>query len=187
MEDREILRKNQKSKAKSRNWPSFLLIVLLAVIARLVPHIPNFVPITGLALFSGAHFKNKISFLIPLAAMAISDIFLGFHNTIPYVYLSFIVIFFIGRLIKKTSFLAVASASLISAVLFFLITNFGVWQAGSMYPKTVEGLLQCYLMGLPFFRNTVLGDLFYSFLFFYGFKFLPSATSEVANRPDRIG
>jgi len=75
MEDREILRKNQKSKAKSQNWPSFLLIVLLAVIARLVPHIPNFVPITGLALFSGAHFKNKISFLIPLAAMAVSDIF----------------------------------------------------------------------------------------------------------------
>ena len=152
----------------------YLLIVLLAVIARLVPHAPNFAPIGGLALFSGANFKNKIALLIPLSAMFISDIFLGFHKTVPYVYVSFIIIALIGGLIKNNKWQSLALASLTSSVLFFLITNLGVWATGTMYVKNLDGLLQSYAMGLPFFRNTVLSDLFYSFSFFYGYRFLPN-------------
>ena len=153
---------------------SIFAIILLAVVARLIPHAPNFAPIGGLALFSGANFKNKIALLIPLSAMFISDIFLGFHKTVPYVYVSFIIIALIGGLIKNNKWQSLALASLTSSVLFFLITNLGVWATGTMYVKNLDGLLQSYAMGLPFFRNTVLSDLFYSFSFFYGYRFLPN-------------
>lgn len=159
-------------------------IILLGVIARLIPHAPNFSPIGGLALFSGANFKNKFSFLIPILAMLISDIFLGFHKTIPYVYLSFIIIFLIGRNMKFNKWQTLLSASLVSSVLFFLITNFGVWLNFNMYPKTIDGLVQCYVMGIPFFRNTLISDLFYSFSFFYGYRFLSNLSPKwIVPRP----
>lgn len=153
---------------------SIFAIILLAVVARLIPHAPNFAPIGGLALFSGANFKNKIALLIPLSVMFISDIFLGFHKTIPYVYASFIIIALIGGLIKNNKWQSLLKASLISSVLFFLITNFGVWATGTMYQKNLSGLIQCYGFGVPFFRNTLLSDLFYTFSFFYGYRFLSS-------------
>lgn len=161
-------RKNMRTK----KIISYGLIILLAVLARLIPHVPNFAPIGGLALFSGANFKNKIALLIPLCAMFISDIFLGFHKTVPYVYVSFIIIALIGGLIKNNKWQSLALASLTSSILFFLITNFGVWATGSMYIKNLDGLMQSYAMGLPFFRNTIISDLFYSFSFFYGYRFL---------------
>ena len=151
---------------------SVFLIILLAVAARLIPHPPNFVPIGALALFSGSNFKKKTAYLIPLSAMFLSDIFLGLHSTIFFVYLSFILITFIGNRIKSLKFSSLLLASLGSSILFFLITNFGVWVLFSFYPKTFNGLIQCYTMAIPFFRNTVLGDLFYSFFFFYGFEYL---------------
>lgn len=158
---------------KIKNNISYIVIILLAVVARLIPHAPNFAPIGGLALFSGSHFKKKIALIIPLTAMFVSDIFLGFHKTVPYVYVSFIIISLIGGLIKNNKWQSLASASLVSSVLFFLITNFGVWSTGAMsYPRNLNGLMQSYTMGLPFFRNTVISDMFYSFSFFYGFKFL---------------
>ncbi|MEK7495305.1 MAG: DUF6580 family putative transport protein [Patescibacteria group bacterium] len=159
-------------KSSSKSWVAILAIILLAIFARLIPHAPNFAPIGGLALFFGSNFKNKIALLIPLVAMLISDIFLGFHSTIPYVYVSFIIIALIGSLIKNNKWQSLLLASLTSSVLFFLITNFGVWVSFNMYPKTINGLMQSYVMGLPFFRNTVLSDLFYSFSFFYGYRFL---------------
>lgn len=156
-----------KLKLKPRQI-SIFTIVILAVIARLIPHPPNFAPIGGLALFSGSHFKKLIALSIPLSAMIISDLFLGFHNTIVFVYLSFLITVLIGRFIKR-NWKSLAFASLLSSVIFFLITNFGVWFTGAMYPKNIEGLLQCYLMGLPFFRNTLISDFIYTFSFFYGY------------------
>jgi len=160
------------TKSKIQTLISYSLIILLAVVARLIPHAPNFAPIGGLALFSGFHFKKKVSLLIPLLSMFISDIFLGFHSTIFYVYVSFVLITFIGNNIKSLKLQNLFFASILSSILFFLITNFGVWLAGSMYPKTISGLLQSYQMGLPFFRNTVFGDLIYSVSFFYGYQYI---------------
>ena len=160
------------SKSDTKSWISIFTIVILAVVTRLIPHAPNFAPIGGLALFSGSHFKKKIALAIPLIAMFLSDIFLGFHKTIPYVYLSFIIIALIGGLIKSNKWQSLLSASLISSVLFFLITNFGVWANGSMYQKNLNGLMQSYAFGIPFFRNTLISDLFYTFSFFYGYRFL---------------
>lgn len=154
---------------------SYIAIILLAVVARLIPHPPNFAPIGGLALFSGANFKKKSALLIPLAAMFISDIFLGFHKTIPYVYVSFILITIIGKYIKENpKVINLISASFLSSVLFFLITNFGVWATGTMYQKNFAGLIQSYILGIPFFRNTLISDLIYTFSFFYGYRFLSS-------------
>lgn len=164
MESRNIL--------KDKKLVAYFFIILLAVVARILPHPPNFAPVGGLALFSGANFKKKFSIFIPILAMVISDLFLGFHATIPYVYISFILIWFIGRLLKNTKWYSIFAASLGSSLLFFLVTNFGVWQTGSLYPKTVQGLYQCYIMGIPFFRNTLSSDLLYSYSFFYGFKYL---------------
>ena len=152
---------------------SYTAIILVAIVARVIPHAPNFAPIGGLALFSGSHFKKKIALVIPLTAMFVSDIFLGFHKTVPYVYVSFIIIALIGSLIKNNKWQSLLLASLTSSVLFFLITNFGVWATRSMsYQKNLNGLMQSYAMGLPFFRNTIISDLFYSFSFFYGYRFL---------------
>jgi len=174
MEDREILKQVNKvyKVLKVHKVVSYLTIILLAVVARLIPHAPNFAPIGGLALFSGANFKKKSALLIPLAVMFISDIFLGFHKTIPYVYVSFIIIALIGGLIKNNKWQSIFAASLVSSVLFFLITNFGVWVTGAMYQKNLSGLMQSYAFGIPFFRNTLISDLFYTFSFFYGYRFL---------------
>lgn len=174
MEDRKVLKNFLpiKSGFNFQRLISYAAIILLAVVARLIPHPPNFAPIGGLALFSGANFKKKSALLIPLTAMFFSDIFLGFHKTIPYVYASFIIITLIGGLIKNNKWQSLSKASLISSVLFFLITNFGVWATGSMYQKNFSGLIQCYGFGIPFFRNTLISDLFYTFSFFYGYRFL---------------
>ncbi len=142
-----------------------------AVIARLIPHIPNVAPVAALALFSGMKIPNWKGFLIPFIAMLISDYFLGFHATMPFVYMSFFLIGGIGYLFRKNAtILNIGLGSLMGSALFFLITNFGVWLSSSMYEKNMEGLLKSYIMGLPFFRNTVLGDIFYTTVFFLGYS-----------------
>jgi len=150
---------------------SFCAIVLGAVFMRLVPHVPNVAPIAALALFSGALVPSWGGFAIPIIAMVLSDLFLGFHPTIPFVYGSFILIAGIGYLLrKKISPLRVGLGSLTGSILFFVITNFGVWATSSMYGKSLNGLVRCYMMGLPFFRNTIIGDLFYTTVFFIGYR-----------------
>ena len=154
------------NKSNFKNLISPLLVILVAVLIRLLPHLPNFTPIAAMALFGGAYLNKKYAFIIPLAAMFISDIFLGFHSTMPYVYGGFILTGIIGLWLKEhKSAKNVICSSLISSILFFLITNFGVW-VGGWYPKTLSGLMQSYVMGIPFFKNTVLGDLIYTGMFF---------------------
>lgn len=145
---------------------------------RLLPHLPNFTPIAAMALFGGVYLNKKYAFVIPLAAMFVSDIFLGFHQTMPYVYGSFILTGIIGLWLKKhKSTKNIICSSLISSILFFLITNFGVWTAG-WYPKNLNGLFESYLMGIPFFKNTVLGDLVYSGMFFGGYEMIQALVSK---------
>ncbi|GIW92557.1 MAG: hypothetical protein KatS3mg110_0598 [Pirellulaceae bacterium] len=156
-------------------------LVLAAALSRLVPHPPNFTPVSGMALFGGAvlgHWSSAVG--IPLAAMAVSDAVLGyfvygygfFHGTMPFVYGSLIAIVFLGRVVcRKWSVLRIGAAAVASSVLFFLVTNFGVWLRGAMsggglYPATWEGLAACYMAAIPFFGYTLAGDLFYTTLLF---------------------
>jgi len=143
-----------------------VLIIAFAVILRLVPHPPNFAPIAGMALFGGIYYSKKYALVIPLIALFISDLFLGFYNMMPFVYGSFLLTGLIGLWLKNHKDLKnILMGTLLSSVLFFLITNFGVWLVGGIYPKNAAGLSECYILAIPFFRNTVFGDLFFTGLF----------------------
>ncbi|MCX7877018.1 MAG: hypothetical protein N2510_00085 [Ignavibacteria bacterium] len=151
------------------NFITAALLILFAALSRLLPHPMNFAPITAIALFSGVYLDRKYAFIIPLAAMVLSDAFMGFYQGIWWVYGSFALIALIGLWLKKiiegkssiSKALFILGTTLASSVVFFLITNFGVWTGGLLYEMTWNGLLQCYVMAIPFFRNTVAGDLFY--------------------------
>ena len=150
------------------NKRELLLIgfVILAVLVRLIPHPPNFTPIIALALFGSTTFKNKwLGLILPLLAMTISDLYLGFYSISIWVYSSFFLISLLGRYWKKIK----VTNLIISSLLFFIITNFGVWLGG--YPKTIEGFLLCYTMAIPFFINSILGNLFFSYLLKYSFRY----------------
>lgn len=150
-----------------------LSIILFAVILRLVPHPPNVAPIAAMALFGGTYLNKKYALIVPLITMFVSDIFLGFHDTMLFVYGSFLLTGLIGTWIKTHKTVStIIAASLVSSLLFFIITNFGVWLVGNMYPKTILGLLQSYTMAIPFFRNTIVGDLLYAGLFFGSFAII---------------
>lgn len=145
-------------------------IILAAVASRLIPHPSNFSPIAALALFGGAQFADKrLAFIVPLAAMLLSDLVLGFHALIPVVYGSFALIVCLGFWVRRNQNIwRLGSAALFGAVLFFVVTNLGVWLLGSFYPKTGAGLMECYVAAIPYFKNTLLSDLFYTALLFGG-------------------
>lgn len=148
-------------------------MVLTATAARLIPHPPNFSPIAALALFGGASFASKrAAFLVPLVALFLSDLVLGFYTITPVVYGSFALITCLGFWLRQRQNVArLATAAVASAVLFFVLTNLGVWVFETLYPKTPAGLAECYIAAIPFFRNTLLSDLLYSALLFGGVAF----------------
>lgn len=152
----------------NKNILTVLALIAIAFVTRFIPHAPNFTAIGAMALFGGAYLKDKkVAFLIPVAALVLSDVIIGFHNTMLAVYASFIAIGFIGfTLSGKVNVKNVAFASLASSALFFVVTNFAVWAIGDFYSKDTVGLTNCFVAALPFFTNTILADLFYSGLLF---------------------
>jgi len=152
-----------------------LLFILIGVSLRLLPHPPNFAPIAAIALFGGVYLSRKIALVLPLAALAISDTFISFYEPklMVSVYGSFLVCVLLGFWLKKNKkWYTVGGSAILGTVLFFLITNFAVWAFTPWYAKTFSGLIQCYLMALPFFRNTLLGDLFYVSVFFGSYELI---------------
>ena len=148
------------------------LIFGLAFLNIFFKDIPNFSPIAAIALFSGTFFSNKkLAFLIPIAAIFISDLFVGLHSLMWAVYLSFALVVVLGTTIKRVAPLKVVGLSLLGSCLFFVITNFAVWAQGSFYPSSFGGLMECYYMGLPFFKNTLIGDLSFNVVLFTAFSF----------------
>jgi hypothetical protein len=159
-----------------------ILVVISVIIAgafcRFIPHWPNFTPIAAMALFGGAYLGRKhLAFLVPFAAMLISDIFLGFHKDMWAVYTAFAVTVLIGTLIRDhVKVTRIIAGSLASSIIFFLLTNFAAWNASPFYPQTFAGLMQSYIAGLAFFNNgslgisffinEIAGALFYNGLFF---------------------
>ena len=161
-------------------------LILFASFTRIIPHMPNFTPIGAMALFGGAYLKNKNhAFLIPIISLWISDIIinnfiLSYYNDFTWFYPgflwqygSFFIMILIGFFfLKKISFKNVFITCLCSSLLFFVITNFGVWISGSMYPLSLDGLLMCYLAALPFYKGTLLGFIFYSSFLFGAYESL---------------
>lgn len=153
-------------KEKNKKILFITLFITVAALMRLIPHPPNFVPITAIAIFAGVKFNNiKIAYAIPISIMLISDLFIGFYSISLFVYLAFILIITYSSFIKKYSIKNI----ILSSVIFFIITNFGVWLMGG-YPKSIEGLVLCYTMAIPFFTNSIIADLFFSAILYYGFE-----------------
>lgn len=146
-----------------------VVLIAFAAAARFWPHPPNFAPVAAVALFSGVYLGKRASLLAPVAAMVISDAFLGFHNLVFFTWGSMALVGVIGWWVRdrKNSRMIVAG-SLAGSALFYVITNFGAWLTnhGGLYTYDLAGLTQGFINGLPFLRNTVAGDLFYAGVFF---------------------
>jgi hypothetical protein len=154
-------------------------ITLGAAASRLLPHPPNFTPLFAMALFGGAYFGSRIAaFAVPLAAMFLSDLALGIllygtaiFPSMPFVYAGFALTVLLGCWVRRRqcSPVAIAGAALASSILFFVVSNFGVWLQWHLYPKTLEGLVACYIAALPFYRNTLAGNAVFTLVLFGGF------------------
>jgi hypothetical protein len=164
----------------------FVLIVLAAA-SRLLPHPPNFAPVAAIGLFAGALSGRRIGWLVPFAALLASDLVLGFYNPVGMLwnYLAFGACLLIGSglLEKRRGLGRVAGAVLTSSLVFFALSNFGMWASG-YYPRTWDGLVACYVAALPFFRNTLASDVLYSAVLFGGYALLvrwfPRTAAETA-------
>lgn len=150
------------------------VMVLGAAFSRLIPHPWNFTAIGAMALFGGAYFPSKkMSMIVPLAALFLSDLVLGFHETMLFVYLGFALVVMLGwNLTEQKSVTRIATLSLVSSSLFFLVSNFGVWAMGAGYAPNIHGLVECYVAGIPFFDNQIYGDLFFSGVMFGSYELL---------------
>ena len=159
------------NKTNFKFYSALMLIIILAF-SRIIPHPANFTPILGMAVFAGTVFDKKIfSFLIPLLAMILSDLFLGFHSDIVIIYFAIclnvaIGIYFINKISYFKIFVSLVSGSLV----FFIITNFAVWVSSGMYTYSLEGLLTCYTMALPFLQNTIISTILYGVGAFFIFE-----------------
>lgn len=169
---------------KKQSFPIGLIFIL--AIARLIPHPPNFTPIIAAAIMSSYFFKNiSLSIVVLLFAMFISDLFIGFYENLIFVYVSLVLITFtFYKIGKKINFKNLFIFSFGGAFIFFIISNFGVWILGSPgissipYEKNFSGLVQCYVLALPFFNNTFLSTLIFSYPVLYIYKYLPTWSSS---------
>lgn len=154
-----------------------MALIALAALSRLLPHPFNFTPIGAIALFAGTYISNrKHAFLLPVLTLFASDILLqvvtgdGFYRDMIFVYGSFALITAMGFWLRgREQRQTIMVASLVSSIAFFLITNFGTWLMWDIYPKTGAGLMACYIAGIPFFKGTIMGDLFYNLVLFGSF------------------
>jgi len=144
-----------------------LTLIVVGVALRLLPHEPNFAPVGAIALFGGAMLGGRYALWLPLAIMMSSDLLLGFYTGIEFTWLGFLAVAFLGLLLRRRSLLAkVGFGAPLGALLFFVISNFGTWLTSGMYEPTLAGFIDCYVAALPFFRMTLLSDLFYGTVLF---------------------
>ncbi|MBI3550470.1 MAG: hypothetical protein HY078_15640 [Elusimicrobia bacterium] len=158
-----------------------LICIALGAASRLLPHPPNVTPLTAMALLGGAYLSTGQALVLPLAILFVSDLVLGLHSTIPFVYASFLVVALMGQWLKtRQSGATTLAACLGGSILFYAVTNFGVWMTSSMYPHTGSGLFSCYAAGLPFLRNSLVGDIGYTAVLFSLERFTLSKLAPAA-------
>ena len=146
-------------------------LILILAFARLIPHPPNFTPIIAVALISGYFFKNiNLSLLILLVAMLLSDLFIGFYENMIFVYASLLLITFVfHKISKKINYKNLFIYCFAGSLIFFIFSNFGVWALGSpgvldvAYERNISGLVECYILAIPFFGNTFLSTVIFAY------------------------
>lgn len=147
------------------------LLVVLGIVARFVPHLPNMTPVGAAVLFGGAYLGKRYALLVPLAILLATDLVIGLHATIPFTWGSFLLIGLLGLWLRdRKRPLPIIGAAAAGSTLFFLVTNFGVWAVSGMYPKDLGGLLTAYVAALPFYGNMLVGDLLYVGALFGGYE-----------------
>ncbi len=163
-------------------------LITLSAVLRIVPHPWNLTPVGAMALFSGAMFRNRwIAFLLPLASLFAGDLFVGFHKLMLIVYASFAISVAIGRWLRENRSLArIGGAVFLGAAQFFVITNFAMWALGGYYPKTGAGLASCFMAGVPFFWNTLGGDVLHAGILFGGFALAGKMLPALRLSPDGV-
>lgn len=159
-----------------RNLIIGIVLIALAVMSRTIFHMPNFTALAGIGLFAGFYFRSKIAYLIPLLAVLISDSIIGFYDlgTMVFVYLAWLFPVMIGRWNLKfhglksifSEIVSVGFKAILASLSFYMISNLGVWLFSGMYVLNIEGIIECYVLALPFFRMTILGDLLFTLLIF---------------------
>lgn len=152
-------------------------LVLLGALARFLPHTANFSPVLAIALFGGVYLRRSQALWVPLVLMVATDLALGLHATIPFTWGSVILTSMLGLWVREQACLGrMVIGAVASAVLFFVVTNFGAWL--SYYPHTGEGLALCYQLAVPFFRITLLSTLVYSLVLFGTYEFIARRVRE---------
>lgn len=155
------------SKIVSNKLVGFGLLFILGVGLRLLPHAPNFTAVGAIALFAGAVLSARSAILLPLMIMVVSDLIIGFYPGIVYTWLGFVLVGCFGMVFRKASLHSrILLGSLGGSVIFFIVSNFGVWQAGDLYQPTPAGLVECFVMAVPFFGATLASSLVYSSVLF---------------------
>jgi len=160
-----------------------LALVILGIWGRFLPHPYNFTPIAAVAIFGGAMLPRRLAIVVPLAAMIVSDLFIGLHSTIFWTWGAFALIALASSsyLRQRLNFSSTAALTLGGSVGFYLLTNFGVWLQGGLYEPTLSGLMRSYINGLPFFRNTLLGDMFYVGALFGTYYLIMAFTRQLSH------
>jgi hypothetical protein len=175
------MNRNQDAHLSSQFSPQLsigiaLALVLLAMLGRFisVDGWGNFTPVGAVALFAGCYLRDKkLALLVPATAMVLSDLVIGLHNLLPVVYACFALTVWLGMRMKgRASGYSVLGNALAGSMVFFVVTNFAVWLGGSMYPMSLAGLGQCFVMAIPFFKNELIGTLLYSALLFGGYALI---------------
>ena len=140
-------------------------LILILALSRLMPHPDNFTPIIALAIMSSYFFRNiNFSYTIMLFSMLLADFFIGFYSHMLFVYLSlFLIVLIFFKISKKINYKNLFIFSFFGSVIFFLISNFGVWLVGNLYERNINGLIECYFMAIPFFKNTITSTLIFSY------------------------
>ncbi|MFH1458110.1 MAG: DUF6580 family putative transport protein [Candidatus Omnitrophota bacterium] len=155
-----------------------LSLILIGIILRVMPHAANFTPVAAIALFSGVYLKKKYALFVPLILIIVTDLIIGMHNVVFFTWGTFVLMTLMGFWVKqKKTVTRTVSASLLSSILFYLTTNFGVWLAG-WYTRDLKGLIHCYVMGLPFLRNFAVSTLIYTTVFFLTYELIAKTVKD---------
>ena len=167
----------------TRNMAIAGALIVAGIALRLVPHAANFAPVGAIALFGGAILSPKIGWWLPLAIMILSDLVLGFHDTVLFTWAGFLLIGLFGMTLRDTrNMVRVPLGALGAAIIFYVVSNFGVWVAGGLYPHTLAGLADCYIAAIPFLKTSLLADVLFSTVLFSAYALAAKpATHTVSN------
>lgn len=164
---------------------ALILLILGAALSRMIPHPPNATAVVAMGIFAGAYFNSRLlAVFVPLAALFISDLLIGFHSGMIWVYgaVAVITVFASWFMSNNKNVGRIVGTSFLASCFFFLTTNFAVWLQSGMYTRDLNGFLQCYTMAIPFFGNQLMGDFFFSAVLFGAYalsrRFMPATLTR---------